>query len=129
MEIIYRAFDGKEFDDEELCEAYERFMSTSKECMGFNLYDVNGDAVQLFDEEYRVNDDFYYIITHDEVESTTLYNILHDACISSPWDGTCDNFEAGRYYYDTRECVWKNFKDFEETYNYMIDIFNQDKGK
>lgn len=129
MEIIYRAFDGKEFDDEELCEAYERIRTTPSECLGFSLYDANGDVVQLFDEDYRVNDDFYYIVTHDKTEAAALYDILNDAGISSPWNGTDNNFEAGRYYYDSEDYKWKNFKDFEDSYNYMLNIFNQDKGK
>ena len=132
MEIIYRANDGREFDDEEACELYEKMKAMPQELMGFKLYDADGNEVPLFDEEYRVDDDFYYIVTHSAEEASALYDILHDHGISSPWYNhgwAGNNFEAGRYYYDTRECVWKNFKDFEETYNYMIDIFNQDKGK
>lgn len=134
MEIVYRAFDGKEFEEEEQCEAYERIKTTPKECMGFKLYDTDGSEVKLLDEEYRVNDDFYYIITHNTEESATLYDILHDAGISSPWDNhgwkNCsERFEAGQYYYDCEDCRWKNFEDFEETYNHMLSIFNQDKGK
>lgn len=134
MEIIYRADDGREFDDEEACELYETMKAMPKELLGFKLYDAGGDEVPLFDEEYRVDDDFYYIITHSVEESATLYDILHDAGISSPWDNhgwqNCsERFEAGQYYYDCEDCRWRNFKDFEETYNHMLSIFNQDKGK
>lgn len=133
MEIIYRAFDGKEFEEEEQCEAYERIVTAPVECMSFKLYGADGDVVELLDEEYRINDDFYYIITHDETEAATLYDILHDAGISSPWDSrgwaNGNPFEAGRYYYDTEDAKWKNFKDFEDNYKFMLNIFNQDKGK
>lgn len=129
MEIIYRANDGKEFDDEEACELYETMKDMPKELMGFKLYGIDGDEVPLFDEEYRVDDDFYYIVTHSAEEASTLYDILHDHGISSPWDNCRwgNTFEAGRYYYDCDDCRWKNFKDFEDTYNHMRDIFKQGK--
>ena len=131
MEIIYRANDGKEFDDEEACELYETMKDMPKELMGFKLYGIDGDEVPLFDEEYRVDDDFYYIVTHSAEEASTLYDILHSAGISSPWDNRRwgNTFEAGCYYYDCDDCRWKNFKDFEDTYNHMLSIFNQNKGK
>ena len=131
MEIIYRAFDGKEFDEEEKCELYERVQTTPKGLMGFKLYDTDGEEVTLLDEEYNINDDFYYIVTHNREEAASLYDILHDAGISSPWDkhgwSIGNDFEAGCYYYDCDESRWKNFKDFEDTYNHMRDIFNQGK--
>lgn len=129
MEIIYRANDGREFDDEEACELYETMKDMPKELMGFKLYSIDGDEVPLFDEEYRADDDFYYIVTHSAEEASTLYDILHNAGISSPWDNCRwgNTFEAGRYYYDCDDCRWKNFKDFEDTYNHMLSIFNQGK--
>lgn len=129
MEIIYRANDGREFDDEETCELYETMKDMPKELMGFKLYGIDGDEVPLFDEEYRVDDDFYYIVTYSAEEASTLYDILHDHGISSPWDNCRwgNTFEAGRYYYDCDDCRWKNFKDFEDTYNHMLSIFNQGK--
>lgn len=129
MKIIYRANDGKEFDDEEACELYEKMKSIPKELMGFKLYDAGGNEVSLFDEEYRVEDDFYYIVTHSAEEASTLYDILHDYGISSPWDnrGWGVNFEAGCYYYDCEDSRWRNFKSFEHTYYYMLSIFNQGK--
>lgn len=129
MEIIYRANDGREFDDEEACELYERMKAMPQEQMGFKLYDADGNEVPLFDEEYRVDNDFYYIVTHSAEEASTLYDILHDHGISSPWDNCRwgNSFEAGRYYYDCADCRWKNFKDFEDTYCHMLSIFNQGK--
>lgn len=131
MEIIYRANDGREFDDEEACELYEKMKAMPRELMGFKLYDAGGDEVPLFDEECRVDDDFYYIVTHSAEEASTLYDVLHDYGISSPWDsrGWADGnpFEAGCYYYDCDDSRWKNFKDFEDTYNHMLSIFNQGK--
>lgn len=130
MEIIYRAFDGKEFDEEEKCELYEKMSTMPRELMNFKLYDLDGYEVPLFDEDYCVNDDFYYIITHSAEETSTLYDILHDAGISSPWDNRSwakHDFEAGCYYYDCEDSKWKNFKDFENTYCHMLSIFNQGK--
>ena len=131
MEIIYRANDGREFDDEEACELYEKVKAMPQELMDFKLYDAGGDEVQLFNEEYRVEDDFYYIVTHSAEEASTLYDILHDAGFSSPWDNhrwTDNNaFCAGCYYYDCEDSRWKNFKDFENTYCHMLSIFNQGK--
>ena len=130
MEIIYRADDGREFNDEEACELYETMKAIPKELMSFKLSDISGDEVPLFDEEYRIEDDFFYIVTHSAEEASTLYDILHDYGISSPWDNrgwAGNSFEAGCYYYDCEDSKWKNFKDFEETYNHMLSIFNQGK--
>lgn len=130
MEIIYRANDGREFDDEEACELYETMKDMPKELMGFKLYDAGGDEVPVLDEDYRVNDDFYYIVTHSAEEASTLYDIFHEHGISSPWDNrgwAGNSFEAGRYYYDCEDSRWKNFKDFEDTYCHMLSIFNQGK--
>ena len=41
MEIIYRAFDGKEFDDEEECRQYEHNMFTLPDAITF--FDCNGE--------------------------------------------------------------------------------------
>lgn len=129
MEIIYRANDGREFDNEEACELYEKMKAIPQELMGFKLYDAGGDEVPLFDEEYHVEDDFYYIVTHNAEEASTLYDIFHEYGISSPWDNCRwgNTFEAGHYYYDCEDCRWKNFKDFEDTYCHMLSIFNQGK--
>lgn len=130
MEIIYRADDGKEFDNEESCELYEKMITMPRELMNFKLYDLDGYEVPLFDEDYCVDDDFYYIVTHSAEEASTLYDILHDAGVSSPWDNRAwanHSFEAGRYYYDREDSKWKNFKDLEDTYCHMLSIFNQGK--
>lgn len=129
MDIIYRAYDGKEFDSEEECEAYETISAIPKEHLGFKLFDLNGEPMPLLNEDNSVCENFYYIKTHSTEEAATLHEIMRTVGICSPWDGTNNNFEAGRYYYDSEDYKWKNFKDFEDSYNYMLNIFNQDKGK
>ena len=130
MDIVYRAYDGKEFDSEEDCELYETVSTIPKEHLGFKLFDRYGEPMPLLNEDNLVYEDFYYIKTHSAEEAATLHDILCTVGYGSPWDnrGWAGNkFEAGCYYYDCEDSRWKNFKDFEDTYNHMLSIFNQGK--
>lgn len=128
MDIIYRAFDGKEFDDEEECEAYERRAQMPKELMGFKLFDDTGAETKLFDEEYRVNEEIFFIITHSAEEAEALHEVLHDEGISSPWDKgwgtrTAREFCAGEFFYDSSEDDWFDFATYEQRFLEIRKVF------
>ena len=127
MDIIYRAYDGKEFDSEEDCEVYETISTIPKEHLGFKLFDRDGELMPLLNEDNSVCEDFYYIKTHSAEESATLHEIMRTVGIYSPWDGHSwqNGFEygAGCYYYDCNNSEWKDFKEFEHTYETMRNVF------
>lgn len=128
MDIIYRAFDGKEFNDEEECEVYERHAQMPKELMGFKLFDDTGTETTLFDEEYRVNDEIFFIITHSAEEAKTLHEVLHDEGTSSPWDNgwggrVAREFCAGEFFYDSSEDDWLDFAAYEQHFLEIRKVF------
>ena len=131
MDVIYRAYDGKEFDSEEECEAYETISTIPKERRGFKVYNRYGEQVPLLNEDNLVYDEFYYIKTHSAEEAETLHKILRTAGLISPWDKQgCQNafeHDAGCYYYDCDDYEWKDFKEFEQTYETMRNIFKDDE--
>ena len=131
MDIIYRAYDGKEFDSEEDCEVYETISTIPKELCGFKVFDRYGEQMPLLNEENLVYEDFYYIKTHSAAEAATLHEILRTVGFSSPWDkhGWQNAFEydAGCYYYDPDDSEWKDFKEFEHTYETMRNMFKDDE--
>lgn len=131
MDIVYRAYDGKEFDSEEDCELYETVSTIPKEHLGFKLFDRYGEQMPLLNEENLVYEDFYYIKTHSAAEAATLHEILRTVGISSPWDKRCWNsayeYGAGCYYYDCEKSAWKDFKEFEHTYETMRNVFKDDE--
>lgn len=131
MDIVYRAYDGKEFDSEEDCELYETVSTIPKEHLGFKLFDRYGEPMPLLNEDNLVYEDFYYIKTHSAKEAATLHDILRTVGVSSPWDKHCWNdayeYGAGCYYYDCEESTWKDFKEFEHTYETMRNMFKDDE--
>ena len=131
MDVIYRAYDGKEFDSEEECELYETISTIPKEHLGFKLFDLDGELVPLLNEDNSVCENFYYIKTHSAEESATLHEIMRTVGICSPWDGHSwqNGFEygAGCYYYDCNNSEWKDFKEFERTYETMRNVFKDDE--
>lgn len=131
MDIIYRAYDGKEFDSEEECEAYETISTIPKEFCGFKLFDLDGEPMPLLNEDNSICENFYYIKTHSAEEAATLHKILRTVGVMSPWDQCSrrNNFEysAGCYYYDCDNSEWKDFKEFEHTYETMRNVFKDDE--
>ena len=131
MDIIYRAYDGKEFDSEEECEVYETISTIPKERCGFKVFNRCGEQVPLLNNDNLVYDEFYYIKTHSAEEAETLHKILRTVGLSSPWDQSSwqNGFEysAGCYYYDCNNSEWKDFKEFEHTYETMRNVFKDDE--
>lgn len=131
MDIVYRAYDGKEFDSAEDCELYETVSTIPKEHLGFKLFDRYGEPMPLLNEDNIVCEDFYYIKTHSAEEAETLHEVLRTVGYGSPWDqhGWKNSFEygAGCYYYDCDDSEWKDFKEFEHTYETMRSMFKDDE--
>ena len=135
MDVIYRAYDGKEFDSEEKCELYETISTIHKEhpkeYLGFKLFNRDGELMPLLNEDNTICEDFCYIKTHSAEEAATLHEILNTVGLSSPWDkqGGQQTYEysAGCYYYDFNDYNWKDFKEFEHTYKTMRNMFKDDE--
>jgi hypothetical protein len=70
MEIIYRAFDGKEFDDEEECLDYELKVKTENFTKSNHLafFDKNGDRLNTSIFKALVEAEFISIVTKNAFE-------------------------------------------------------------
>ena len=69
MEIIYRAFDGKEFEDEYDCQEYEEKLSI--QTLGRELTIVNDEF-----EPVTCGDDIYYFVVRSEAAKRKIYNLI-----------------------------------------------------
>lgn len=72
MEIIYRAFDGKEFEDEYDCQEYEETLAIKN--LGRELTIVNDEF-----EPVTCGDDIYYFVVQSEAARRKIYDLI-DYC-------------------------------------------------
>lgn len=111
MKIIYRAKDGKEFDDEGACKNYERSLHVHTFKMWNNrhkpLTKYNGDAyrkavyvmVKDFDEINDIEEEFnHYGYSHSGICMPGFYCLRYDSRV-----------------------IWENAKDIIKDYQKQID--------
>lgn len=116
MDIIYRAFDGKEFEEENDCLHYEREITANKyknDIIGLNegLEEINlfNGMTDFFQESY-----FVLIKTNEAADFIEENSSNRDFYIPS--------IRKGEYYYDKMDDEWKTideklnelYRDIEE---------------
>ena len=69
MDIIYRAFDGKEFEDEDDCQEYEEKLAIKT--LGRELTIVNDEF-----EPVTCGDDVYYFVVRSEAARRKIYDLI-----------------------------------------------------
>lgn len=97
MDIIYRAFDGKEFEDEDVCQEYEEKLAI--QTLGRELTIVNDDF-----EPVTCGDDIYYFIVRSEAARCKIYNLIDSyyfehnkkILLNTPymWDDNANKFRS-----------------------------------
>ena len=105
MEIIYRAKDGKEFDDEYDCEEYERsitphtFKMWDENCNPITYYDVNGYGSATYvgvrnqEEVEDVSNEFrYFGYSCEGIDDIGLYYYT-DGRIVPQWENALNIIE------------------------------------
>jgi len=87
MKIIYQAFDGKNFDNEENCEIYE-FKKIHPSLFTINFYDEENKLFRISSEKDDfLNDKIYYTAEKVEIHNTAE---LSDFLLWSKDCGWCE---------------------------------------
>lgn len=90
MKIIYQAFDGKNFDNEEKCEIYE-FKNLHPNLFSINFYDEDNRLFRLSKDEDKLwNDETYYKTEKVEIHNTAE---LSDFLLLAKECGWCEFYE------------------------------------
>lgn len=109
MEIVYKASDGKLFDDEDECIDYERNILTPHT---FKVWDVNGNPLPN-------NNDSYGKAFYLNIESEDEFEDVIEEFSYYGWSAVGLNGK-GLYHYDENYC-WKNTDDLIKSYNNLIN--------
>ena len=115
MEIIYKAFDGKEFDDEDECRTYELLTElNSKPTAVFATQD--GELFTLKDileEQYAIEDVIYlYCANHEAYENTA--EVFDEFGSTFPEWGNGVPFEVSRCWMWDENILYGSWTDLEE---------------
>ena len=110
MDIIYRASNGKLFDDEDECIDYERNVLTPHT---FKMWDENGNPLSNNDNNYGKA--FYLNIESEDELSDVLEEFSYYG-----WTTTGLNGKGLYYYYDDDYC-WRNTDDLIKFYNNLVN--------
>ena len=112
MEIIYRAFDGKEFDSVTECAAYEEQMHKLK------MWFKNGKTTSV---------DEAYVVKLDNMNDTKIFVDKCDAvgseCIGIGYDDDCA--DTGLFVWDGNRCEYFYIEDdvLEALTHYLKDEY------
>lgn len=110
MTTIYRAFDGKEFDDEDLCFEYEVKTKNPALLKQAKLYNQEGNKITLQDVIFNYS--VAYFVDLPTEEAVKQYKELE----KEAGEIGVDNInKPGFYFYeDTHGKYWHEVKDFPE---------------
>lgn len=118
MEVIYRAFDGKEFDDEYECEQYEHMRELVSKDFHSHLYTTKGEEIQLIDITSDNCDNILYMDIKSQEDYETIDKIME--CFGCGMPPT-----FGRYYYDLVADVWKSYDYLKAFCDKMSGFFEK----
>lgn len=116
MDIIYRAFDGKEFEGENDCLYYEREITANKyknDIIGLN---EGLEEINLFDGISNFFQKSYFVL----IKTNEAADFIEEN--SSNRDFYIPSIRKGEYYYDKMDDEWKTideklnelYRDIEE---------------
>lgn len=121
MKIIYRADDGREFDDEYECEAYEDQQKIKDMNLQSRFFDENGYLIPLEDIVYCLERAWYMeIATMEEARFFAEYAEREVGIILFE-----DKPQVGRFYYAENE-EWRPIEDLYQRYAKVNDIFERE---
>ena len=118
MQIIYRADDGREFDDEYECEAYENQQKIKDMNLQSRFFDENGRLLPMDNIVYCVERAWYMeIATMEEARFLAEYAEREVGIILFE-----DKPQVGRFYYTENE-EWRPIEDLYQRYAKVNSIF------
>lgn len=130
MNIIYRAKDGREFDEQYECELYEAMLTVLENPFTSVFKDSQRNVISLFDEVGNIRDDIIYMTVASDEEARRIYELCSDRGANTPWDDNVrwhgkDACKAGRYFWDSNTEEWVNFAEFVEHFNFIHSAFEE----
>jgi hypothetical protein len=121
MEIIYRADDGREFDNEYECEAYENQQKLKSMNLQSRFFDEGGHLIPMEDLVYCVERAWYMeIATMEEARFLAEYAEREVGIVLFE-----DKPQVGRFYYTENE-EWRPIEDLYQRYAKVNNIFERE---
>lgn len=116
MDVIYRAFDGKEFEEEDDCLYYEKEITAEKYKNDIIGLDDNLEEINLFDGMNNFFQRSYFIL----IKTNEAADFIEEN--SSNCDFRIPHVRKGEYYYDKADYEWRTidekvselYRDIEE---------------
>lgn len=119
MEIVYRAFDGKEFQHEDDCLNYERQQEVKALNLQSRFFDFDGKVMDTNDLYHCIELSWYMeIATIEEAQIIAEY-AEKEVCLVLFKDKPA----IGRFYYDDNAEEWRNIEELYAAYADKLKIF------
>lgn len=134
MITLFKANDGKIFEDEDECLAYERMLQYKDEDDSIVFADENGKIFFLSDiiKDYELAEKIFYIYAKDYEGWSAGYEIVYKeyGCMYPDWQDHWDNSIRRRWFWDESDLeknakwveideVYKKLDEKGETFNRM----------
>lgn len=121
MEIVYRADDGTEFNNEDDCMEYEEKRRLRGMKLTSRFWDRSRHPLLIEDLAGTVEHAYYAELATDE-EAVFIDSYAYEKVGCCIFEDTC-YAKAGRYYYDSCHDTWKNIEELNKPYREMLTIF------
>lgn len=119
MEIIYRAFDGTNFDSEDECTEYESRMKVAAMNLKSRFFDRDGDLMNINDLFTCLENGYYMeLTTMEEAKFIAEYSEKEVGMTIFATTPT-----IGRYYWDADKDEWHNIEELYAAYADKLKIF------
>lgn len=119
MEIIYRAFDGKEFQHEDDCLEYERQQEIKALNLQSRFFNFDGEAMDINDLYHCIENGWYMEIA--SIEEAQIIAEYAEREVGTTLFRTKP--AVGRYYWDDSAEQWRNIETLYNAYAARLKIF------
>ena len=131
MDIIYRASDGKEFEEEDDCLCYEKEITAEKYKNDIIGLDDNLEEINLFDGMNNFFQRSYFIL----IKTNEAADFIEEN--SSNCDFCIPHVRKGEYYYDKTDYEWRTidekvselYRDIEEIVEIKRKLYRLSEDK
>lgn len=131
MDIIYRAFDEKEFEKEDDCLCYEKEITAEKYKNDIIGLDDNLEEINLFDGMNNFFQRSYFIL----IKTNEAADFIEEN--SSNCDFRIPHVRKGEYYYDKTDYEWRTidekvselYRDIEEIVEIKRKLYRLSEDK
>lgn len=121
MKTVYIASDGKVFDFEDECIAYENEQEIKNKELKSKFWDVNGKPLFITDLSNCIENG-YYLECYSDEEADFICDYAENKLGIFPFALPP---HKGRYYFDEDETEWVELEKLYEKYQKALHIFNQ----